>query len=72
MDILFQIQINMRGPLVDCTVKTPVALQLGDAASDSVRPGVYIIDIVLAEPVNVSKIKIKLLLVIEQNASNRD
>ncbi|XP_062842959.1 nicolin-1 [Trichomycterus rosablanca] len=49
----------MRGQLVDCTVKTPVALQLGDAVSDSVRPGVYITDIVLAEPVNIQEISFK-------------
>lgn len=44
----------MRGNPVDCVVKSPVALQLGDVVSDSVRPGVYITDIVLTEPVNVS------------------
>lgn len=44
----------MHGDPVDCVVKTPVALQLGDVVSDSVRPGVYITDVVLPEPVNVS------------------
>ncbi|XP_067098886.1 nicolin-1 [Osmerus mordax] len=32
---------------VPCTVKTPVALQLGDSKSDTSRPGVYIIDVTL-------------------------
>lgn len=44
----------MRGDPVDCVVKSPVALQLGDVVSDSVRPGVYITDIVLTTQVNVS------------------
>lgn len=39
---------------VSCTIKTPVALQIGDTVSDLSRPGVYITDITLAEPVNVS------------------
>lgn len=44
----------MRGDPVDCMVKSPVALQLGDVVSDSARPGVYITDVVLPSPVNVS------------------
>lgn len=44
----------MRGDPVDCVVKSPVALQLGDVVSDSVRPGVYITDVALAAPLNVS------------------
>lgn len=47
----------MRGDSVDCIVKSPVALQLGDVVSDSVRPGVYITDIVLSTPVSVSFLK---------------
>ncbi|KAG7318966.1 hypothetical protein KOW79_017440 [Hemibagrus wyckioides] len=49
----------MRGDPVDCVVKTPVALQLGDMVSDSVRPGVYITDVVLPEPVNIREISFK-------------
>lgn len=44
----------MSANAVSCTIKSPVALQIGDAVSDSSRPGVYITDITLAEPVNVS------------------
>ncbi|XP_051550027.1 nicolin-1-like [Myxocyprinus asiaticus] len=45
--------------LVSCTVKSPVALQIGDAVSDSSRPGVYITDVTLAEPVNIQEISFK-------------
>lgn len=44
----------MRGDPVTCVVKSPVALQLGDVVSDSARPGVYITDVLLAAPVDVS------------------
>ncbi|KAK2821512.1 hypothetical protein Q7C36_020855 [Tachysurus vachellii] len=49
----------MRGHPVDCVVKSPVALQLGDVVSDSVRPGVYITDVVFTEPVNIQEISFK-------------
>ncbi|KAF5897207.1 nicolin-1, partial [Clarias magur] len=49
----------MRGDPVDCIVKSPVALQLGDVVSDSARPGVYITDIVLSTPVNINEISFK-------------
>ncbi|XP_030634564.1 nicolin-1 [Chanos chanos] len=44
---------------VECTVKSPVALQIGDTVSDSFRPGVYIIDITLEEAVNIQEISFK-------------
>ncbi len=44
----------MSAKAVSCTIKSAVGLQIGDAVSDSSRPGVYITDITLAEPVNVS------------------
>ncbi|KAI5093392.1 nicolin-1 [Silurus meridionalis] len=50
---------RMRGNPVDCVVKSPVALQLGDVVSDSVRPGVYITDVVLAEPLSIQEISFK-------------
>ncbi|KAI5607535.1 nicolin-1 [Silurus asotus] len=50
---------RMRGTPVDCVVKSPVALQLGDVVSDSVRPGVYITDVVLAEPLSIQEISFK-------------
>ncbi|KAM9444330.1 nicolin-1 isoform 1-T3 [Clarias gariepinus] len=49
----------MRSDPVDCVVKSPVALQLGDVVSDSARPGVYITDIVLSTPVNIQEITFK-------------
>ncbi|XP_066528370.1 nicolin-1 [Hoplias malabaricus] len=49
----------MTGTPVDCTVKSPVALQIGDVVSDSFRPGVYITDVVLGEPVNIQEISLK-------------
>ncbi|XP_009294764.2 nicolin-1 isoform X1 [Danio rerio] len=49
----------MSAESVSCTVKSPVALQIGDAVSDSSRPGVYITDITLAEPVNIQEISFK-------------
>ncbi|XP_053509475.1 nicolin-1 [Ictalurus furcatus] len=50
---------TMRGDSVDCVVKSPVALQLGDVVSDSVRPGVYITDVVLSTPVSIQEISFK-------------
>ncbi|XP_057181877.1 nicolin-1 isoform X2 [Triplophysa rosa] len=44
---------------VSCTIKSPVALQIGDTVSDLSRPGVYITDITLAEPVNIQEISFK-------------
>lgn len=35
------------GPAVACTVKSPIALQIGDTKTDTARPGVYIIDVTL-------------------------
>ncbi|KAI2650205.1 Nicolin-1 [Labeo rohita] len=49
----------MSAKAVSCTIKSPVALQIGDAVSDSSRPGVYITDINLAEPVNIQEISFK-------------
>uniref|UniRef100_A0A8C1N1P1 Nicolin 1 n=1 Tax=Cyprinus carpio TaxID=7962 RepID=A0A8C1N1P1_CYPCA len=49
----------MSANAVSCTIKSPVALQIGDAVSDSSRPGVYITDITLAEPVNIQEISFK-------------
>ncbi|KAG9260184.1 nicolin-1 [Astyanax mexicanus] len=49
----------MTGNPVNCTVKSPVALQIGDVVSDSFHPGVYITDIVLGEPVNIQEISFK-------------
>uniref|UniRef100_A0A672N0M6 Nicolin 1 n=1 Tax=Sinocyclocheilus grahami TaxID=75366 RepID=A0A672N0M6_SINGR len=49
----------MSAKAVSCTIKSPVALQIGDAVSDSSRPGVYITDITLAEPVNIQEISFK-------------
>ncbi|KAI4891782.1 hypothetical protein NFI96_022773, partial [Prochilodus magdalenae] len=50
---------TMTGNPVDCTVKSPVALQIGDVVSDSFRPGVYITDVVLGEPVNIQEMSFK-------------
>lgn len=44
---------------VNCTIKSPVPLQIGDAVSDLSRPGVYITDIILSEPVNIQEISFK-------------
>lgn len=46
---------------VSCTVKTPVALRLGDAKNDQSRPGVYIIDVCLpiGQTVNIEEIRFK-------------
>ncbi|XP_073701016.1 nicolin-1 [Garra rufa] len=49
----------MSAKAVSYTIKSPVALQIGDAVSDSSRPGVYITDITLAEPVNIQEISFK-------------
>lgn len=35
----------MTDSAVACTVKSPVALQIGDVKSDTSRPGVYVIDV---------------------------
>ncbi|KAL6464876.1 hypothetical protein MHYP_G00271930 [Metynnis hypsauchen] len=50
---------TMTGNPVDCTVKSTVALQIGDVVSDSFRPGVYITDVVFGEPVNIQEISFK-------------
>ncbi|XP_043115441.1 nicolin-1-like isoform X2 [Puntigrus tetrazona] len=42
-----------------CTVKSAVPLQIGDAVSDTSRPGVYITDISLAEPLDIQEISFK-------------
>ncbi|XP_072522165.1 nicolin-1 [Salminus brasiliensis] len=49
----------MTGSPVNCTVKSPVALQIGDVVSNSFRPGVYITDVVFGEPVNIQEISLK-------------
>ncbi|XP_067271010.1 nicolin-1 [Pseudorasbora parva] len=49
----------MSAEAVSCTIKSPVALQIGDAVCDSSRPGVYITDITFAEPVNIQEISFK-------------
>lgn len=53
VELLFLITV-MSAEALSCTIKSPVTLQIGDAVSDSSRPGVYITDITLAEPANVS------------------
>ena len=50
------------GP-VDCVVKTPVSLQIGDTVTDTLRPGVYITDIVFP---NGKPIKVKLHAAVSQ------
>ncbi|TRY93788.1 hypothetical protein DNTS_012168 [Danionella cerebrum] len=49
----------MNAEPVSCTVKSPVPLQIGDSVSDSCRPGVYVIDITIPEPVNIEEISFK-------------
>ncbi|XP_076864128.1 nicolin-1 [Brachyhypopomus gauderio] len=49
----------MTGTPVDCTVKSPVALKIGDAVSDVFCPGVCITDVVLGQPENIQEISFK-------------
>ncbi|XP_031424406.1 nicolin-1 isoform X2 [Clupea harengus] len=48
------------GP-VDCVVKTPVSLQIGDTVTDTLRPGVYITDIVFpnGKPIKIQEMLFK-------------
>ncbi|XP_064823560.1 nicolin-1 isoform X1 [Oncorhynchus masou masou] len=52
---------NMSVNTVPCTVKPTVTLQIGDAETDSSRPGVYVIDVTLAigQTVNIQEISFK-------------
>lgn len=42
-----------------CTVKTPVALQIGDVKTDTARPGVFVIDVAFPQSVNLQEISFK-------------
>lgn len=53
--VLLLVDIMSNGP-VDCVVKTPVSLQIGDTVTDTLRPGVYVTDIVFP---NGKPIKVK-------------
>lgn len=46
---------------VDCIVKAPVSLQIGDAVSDTLRPGVLVTDIVFpgGKPIKIREISFK-------------
>ncbi|KAF6732313.1 Nicolin-1 [Oryzias melastigma] len=46
---------------VDCTVKPPVFLQIGDTKGDSARSGVCVVDVTLpyGKPINIEKITFK-------------
>ncbi|XP_048110749.1 nicolin-1 isoform X2 [Alosa alosa] len=48
------------GP-VDCVIKTPVSLQIGDTVTDMLRPGVYVTDIAFpnGKPIKVQEISFK-------------
>ncbi|XP_062400824.1 nicolin-1 isoform X2 [Sardina pilchardus] len=52
---------TMNNGLVDCVIKTPVSLQIGDTVTDMLRPGVYVTDIVFpnGKPIKVQEISFK-------------
>ncbi|KAL4655678.1 nicolin-1-like [Arapaima gigas] len=53
--------LSMTDNVVPCTVKSPVALQIGDAKKDTSRPGVYVIDVTFphCEAIKIQEISFK-------------
>ncbi|MGH0144505.1 UNVERIFIED_CONTAM: hypothetical protein FKN15_048304 [Acipenser sinensis] len=54
-----KIPLSMCDNVLACTVKTPVALQIGDVKTDTARPGVFVIDVAFPQSVNLQEISFK-------------